>query len=85
MAIILKAQAERQQQLLKTQAIAESANIIAQRLHPSPDNESALQIFLALGYLDLGQQSERVTTAKSYLWIRELFPPLSMVRHSYIQ
>jgi regulator of protease activity HflC (stomatin/prohibitin superfamily) len=53
-AIVLKAQAERQQQVLKSQAIAESADIIAQRLHASPDTESALQVLLALGYLDMG-------------------------------
>lgn len=53
-AIILKAQAERQQQVLKAQAIAESAEIIAQRLKANPEAQSAIEILLALGYLDMG-------------------------------
>ena len=52
--IILRAQAERQQQVLKAQAIAESAEIIAQRIKANPDAEKALEVLLALGYLDMG-------------------------------
>ena len=51
--IILRAQAERQQQVLKAQAIAESAEIIAQRIKANPDAEKALEVLLALGYLDM--------------------------------
>src|SRR6476469_6833031 len=52
-ALILKAQAERQQQVLKAQAIAESAEIIAQRIKANPDAHQALEVLLALGYLDM--------------------------------
>ena len=52
--IILRAQAERQQQVLKAQAIAESAEIIAQRIKANTDAEKALEVLLALGYLDMG-------------------------------
>ncbi|MDM9380062.1 SPFH domain-containing protein [Chlorogloeopsis sp. ULAP01] len=53
-ALVLKAQAERQQQVLKAQAIAESADIIAQKIKTSPSAQQALEILLALGYLDMG-------------------------------
>jgi regulator of protease activity HflC (stomatin/prohibitin superfamily) len=53
-ALILKAQAERQQQVLKAQAIAESADIIAEKIKISPSAQQALEILLALGYLDMG-------------------------------
>jgi regulator of protease activity HflC (stomatin/prohibitin superfamily) len=50
----LKAQAERQQQVLKAQAIAESAEIIAQRMTANPEAKKAIEILLALGYIDMG-------------------------------
>jgi regulator of protease activity HflC (stomatin/prohibitin superfamily) len=53
-AIVLKAQAERQQQVLKAQAIAESTDIIAQKIKTTPNGQQALEILLALGYLDMG-------------------------------
>ncbi|MBW4562654.1 MAG: SPFH/Band 7/PHB domain protein [Mojavia pulchra JT2-VF2] len=53
-AIVLRAQAERQQQVLKAQAIAESAEIIAQKIKNNPDGQQALEVLLALGYLDMG-------------------------------
>lgn len=53
-AIVLKAQAERQQQVLKAQAVAESADIIAQKIKTNPDGHKALEVLLALGYLDMG-------------------------------
>ena len=53
-AIILRAQAERQQQVLKAQAIAESAEIISQRIKANPDAQKALDVLLALNYLDMG-------------------------------
>ncbi|MBD2250204.1 SPFH domain-containing protein [Nostoc parmelioides] len=53
-AIILKAQAERQQQVLKAQAIAESAEILAQKINSNGTAEQALEVLLALGYLDMG-------------------------------
>jgi regulator of protease activity HflC (stomatin/prohibitin superfamily) len=53
-AIILRAQAERQQQVLKAQAIAESAKIIAQEMKANPDTQKAVDVLLALSYLDMG-------------------------------
>ncbi|MBP5971826.1 SPFH/Band 7/PHB domain protein [Brasilonema sp. CT11] len=53
-AIILRAQAERQQQVLKAQAIAESADIIAQKMKNDPVAYQALEVLLALGYMDMG-------------------------------
>jgi regulator of protease activity HflC (stomatin/prohibitin superfamily) len=53
-AIVLKAQAERQQQVLKAQAVAESADIIAQKIQTNPNGYKALEVLLALGYLDMG-------------------------------
>lgn len=53
-AIVLKAQAERQQQVLKAQAIAESAEIIAQKINTNSTARPALEVLLALGYLDMG-------------------------------
>jgi regulator of protease activity HflC (stomatin/prohibitin superfamily) len=52
-AIVLKAQAERQQQVLKAQAIAESTDIIAQKMRTIPEAHKALEVLLALGYLDM--------------------------------
>ncbi|WP_341524825.1 SPFH domain-containing protein [Nostoc sp. UHCC 0302] len=53
-AIVLKAQAERQQQVLKAQAIAESAEIIAQKINSNSTAYQALEVLIALGYLDMG-------------------------------
>ncbi|HLP87651.1 MAG TPA: stomatin-like protein [Nostocaceae cyanobacterium] len=53
-AIVLKAQADRQQQVLKAQAVAESAEIIAQRMKANPEACKALEVLLALNYLDMG-------------------------------
>ncbi|WP_413173940.1 SPFH domain-containing protein [Anabaena azotica] len=53
-AIILRAQAERQQQVLKAQAIAESAEILAQKMKANPEVQKAVEVLLALGYLDMG-------------------------------
>jgi regulator of protease activity HflC (stomatin/prohibitin superfamily) len=53
-AIVLKAQAQRQQQVLKAQAIAESTDIIAQKIQATPNGQQALEVLLALGYLDMG-------------------------------
>ncbi|MTJ13397.1 SPFH/Band 7/PHB domain protein [Anabaena sp. UHCC 0187] len=52
--IVLRAQAERQQQVLKAQAIAESAEIIAQKIKANPDAQKAVEVLLALSYLDMG-------------------------------
>ncbi|PAX51810.1 SPFH domain-containing protein [Brunnivagina elsteri] len=52
-AIVLKAQAERQQQVLKAQAVAESADIISQKINNDPTTKQALEVLLALGYLDM--------------------------------
>ncbi|TAF06660.1 MAG: SPFH/Band 7/PHB domain protein [Nostocales cyanobacterium] len=53
-AIVLRAQAERQQQVLKAQAIAESAEILAQKMKANPEAQKAVEVLLALGYLDMG-------------------------------
>jgi regulator of protease activity HflC (stomatin/prohibitin superfamily) len=53
-AIVLKAQAERQQQVLKAQAIAEAAEIISQKIKTNPNAQQALEVLVALGYLDMG-------------------------------
>jgi regulator of protease activity HflC (stomatin/prohibitin superfamily) len=53
-AIVLKAQAERQQQVLKAQAIAESAEIISQKMKANPEAQKAIEVLVALGYLDMG-------------------------------
>jgi regulator of protease activity HflC (stomatin/prohibitin superfamily) len=53
-ALILKAQAERQQQVLKAQAIAESSEIISQKMKANPEAQKAIEVLVALGYLDMG-------------------------------
>jgi regulator of protease activity HflC (stomatin/prohibitin superfamily) len=53
-ALILKAHAERQQQVLKAQGIAESADILAERIKANPNAQKALEVLLAMGYLDMG-------------------------------
>ncbi len=53
-AMILRAEGIRQQQVLKAQAIAESAAIIANKLQENPNASKALEVLLALGYLDMG-------------------------------
>ncbi|MFM2065028.1 MAG: hypothetical protein RLZZ507_4699 [Cyanobacteriota bacterium] len=53
-AIVLRAQAERQQQVLKAQAIAESAEILAQKMKANPEAQKAVEVLLALGYLEMG-------------------------------
>ncbi|HIK05528.1 MAG TPA: SPFH/Band 7/PHB domain protein [Trichormus sp. M33_DOE_039] len=63
-AIILKAQAERQQQVLKAQAIAESAEIIAQKINSSSTTRPALEVLLALGYLDMGSTIGKSDSSK---------------------
>jgi regulator of protease activity HflC (stomatin/prohibitin superfamily) len=63
-AIVLRAQAERQQQVLKAQAVAESAEIIAQKIKNNPDARSALEVLLALGYLDMGSTIGKSDSSK---------------------
>jgi regulator of protease activity HflC (stomatin/prohibitin superfamily) len=53
-AMILRAEGIRQQQILKAQAIADSAAIIANKLQEYPNASKALEVLLALGYLDMG-------------------------------
>jgi regulator of protease activity HflC (stomatin/prohibitin superfamily) len=53
-ATILKAEGIRQQQVLKAQAIAESAAIIASKIGEYPSANKALEVLLAMGYLDMG-------------------------------
>ncbi|WP_414578473.1 SPFH domain-containing protein [Anabaena sp. CCY 9402-a] len=63
-AIVLKAQAERQQQVLKAQAIAESAEIIAQKINSNATARPALEVLLALGYLDMGSTIGKSDSSK---------------------
>jgi len=63
-AIVLKAQAERQQQVLKAQAIAESTEIIAQKINSNSTARSALEVLLALGYLDMGSTIGKSDSSK---------------------
>ncbi|BCL39132.1 SPFH domain-containing protein [Nostoc sp. MS1] len=63
-AIVLKAQAERQQQVLKAQAIAESAEIIAQKINSNSTASAALEVLLALGYLDMGSTIGKSDSSK---------------------
>ncbi|AFY45975.1 membrane protease subunit, stomatin/prohibitin [Nostoc sp. PCC 7524] len=63
-AIVLKAQAERQQQVLKAQAIAESAEIIAQKINTNATARPALEVLLALGYLDMGSTIGKSDSSK---------------------
>ncbi len=53
-ALILRAQAERQQQVLKAQGLAESADILAERIQTNPNAKKALEVLLAMGYLEMG-------------------------------
>jgi regulator of protease activity HflC (stomatin/prohibitin superfamily) len=63
-AIILRAQAERQQQVLKAQAIAESAEILAQKMKANPEVQKAVEVLLALGYLDMGSAIGKSDSSK---------------------
>ncbi len=53
-AVVLRAQAERQQQVLQAQAIAEATDIISQKMQTHATAKQALEVLLALGYLDMG-------------------------------
>lgn len=53
-AVVLRAQAERQQKVLQAQAVAESTDIISQKMQTHPTAKQALEVLLALGYLDMG-------------------------------
>ncbi|MBF2014482.1 MAG: SPFH/Band 7/PHB domain protein [Rivularia sp. T60_A2020_040] len=63
-ATILKAQAERQQQVLKAHAVAESSEIVAQKIKENPKAQQALEVLLALGYLDMGAAIGQSGSAK---------------------
>lgn len=53
-AIVLKAQAQRQQQVLQAHAIAEATEIIGEKIKTNPEAKKALEVLLAMGYLDMG-------------------------------
>ncbi|MGB3639440.1 MAG: SPFH domain-containing protein [Rivularia sp. (in: cyanobacteria)] len=63
-ATILKAQAERQQQVLKAHAVAESSEILALKMKDNPKAQQALEVLLALGYLDMGAAIGQSESAK---------------------
>jgi regulator of protease activity HflC (stomatin/prohibitin superfamily) len=54
-AIVLKAQAFRQEAVLKAQATSEAMAIIAEKLRSDPQAKDALQFLLAQNYLEMGQ------------------------------
>ncbi len=63
-ATVLKAQAEREQQILKAHAIAQSSDILAQKMKDNPQAQQALEVLLALGYLDMGSAIGKSESAK---------------------
>ncbi len=63
-ATILKAEADRQQQVLKANAVAQSSEIIAQKMKDNPKAQQALEVLLALGYLDMGAAIGQSESAK---------------------
>ncbi|MBE9217126.1 SPFH/Band 7/PHB domain protein [Plectonema cf. radiosum LEGE 06105] len=63
-ATILKAEAERQQQVLKAHAVAQSSEILAQKMKDNPKAQQALEVLLALGYLDMGAAIGQSGSAK---------------------
>ena len=63
-ATVLKAQAEREQQILKAHAIAQSSDILAQKMKENPKAQQALEVLLALGYLDMGSAIGKSESAK---------------------
>ncbi|MEM9927938.1 MAG: SPFH domain-containing protein [Cyanobacteria bacterium P01_D01_bin.50] len=63
-AILLRAEAERQQQVLKAQAVAQSSEILAQKMKDNSSAQKALEVLLALGYLDMGAAIGQSESAK---------------------
>ncbi len=63
-ATILKAEADRQQQVLKAHAVAQSSEILAQKMKDNPKAQQALEVLLALGYLDMGAAIGQSESAK---------------------
>jgi regulator of protease activity HflC (stomatin/prohibitin superfamily) len=53
--VILKAEADKQQQVLKAQATAEALDIIAEKLQSDPNAREALQFLLTQQYLMMGE------------------------------
>ncbi|MEL6462367.1 MAG: SPFH domain-containing protein [Cyanobacteria bacterium J06621_15] len=63
-ATVLQAQAEREQQVLKAHAIAQSSEILAQKIKENPSAQQALEVLLAMGYLDMGSSIGKSDSAK---------------------
>jgi len=63
-AILLRAEAERQQQVLKAHAVAQSSEILAQKMKDNPNAQKAVEVLLALGYLDMGGAIGQSDSAK---------------------
>ncbi len=63
-AILLRAEAERQQQVLKAEAVAQSSEILAQKMKDNPNAHKAVEVLLALGYLDMGASIGQSESAK---------------------
>jgi regulator of protease activity HflC (stomatin/prohibitin superfamily) len=63
-ALLLDAEAERQQQILKAQGIAASAGIIGKQLQDNPESKRSIEILLALGYLEMGSNIGKSDSSK---------------------
>jgi regulator of protease activity HflC (stomatin/prohibitin superfamily) len=63
-ALLLRAQAEYRQQLLKAQAIAESSELIAEKIKNNPQAAQSLEVLFALGYLDMGSTIGKSDSSK---------------------
>jgi regulator of protease activity HflC (stomatin/prohibitin superfamily) len=62
--VLLAAEAERQQQVLKAQGVAASAGIIGKQLEDNPEAKRAIEILLALGYLEMGSNIGKSNSSK---------------------
>jgi len=94
-AVILPAEAERQQQVLKAQAIAESMDIIAQKIKTNSSAHPALEVLIALGYLDMGATIGKSDSSKVMFMDPRTIPatlsqmvrltPIPCLRRKYLQ
>jgi regulator of protease activity HflC (stomatin/prohibitin superfamily) len=62
--VLLAAEAERQQQVLKAQGVAASAGIIGKQIEDNPEAKRAIEILLALGYLEMGSNIGKSNSSK---------------------
>jgi regulator of protease activity HflC (stomatin/prohibitin superfamily) len=62
--VLLAAEAERQQQILRAQGIAASTTVLAERLKDNPEAIKAVEVLFALGYLDMGTAIGKSSSSK---------------------